>query len=265
MSAPQPPEVAAGVFGAALPLVQRYAELLCSTGVERGLLGPSEPSRIWQRHLLNSAAVAGQLPYGARCLDLGSGAGLPGVVLALLRPDLEWLLLDATRRRTEFLQEIVGELAVGDRVAVRWGRAEELAGTVGVDVVVARAVAPLPKLWSWAGPLLTAGGRLVAVKGERAELELADFRRSGVGAGPVTLVSGQAGGETARMVVVEAPEAPAASPAGPVRRSASRSAGGAPRRTARFGTRRPPTGAVHVSRETPPDRESPGRPGPAVQ
>jgi 16S rRNA (guanine527-N7)-methyltransferase len=170
-----PPAAAEAVFGAALPQAIRYAELLAGAGVERGLIGPREVDRLWDRHLLNCAVLAPLLPASGIVLDLGSGAGLPGIVLALLRPDLPVILVDATRRRIEFLDEAIAELGL-DRVQTRWCRAEELNGHIHVEIVVARAVAPLEKLIPWAVPLLTRTGQLLALKGERAEQELKDAK-----------------------------------------------------------------------------------------
>src|SRR5215470_20179663 len=136
------PEVARGVFGAAAAKAECYAELLAGPGVERGLVGPNEVPRLWERHLLNSAAVAGLVPGPCSLVDLGSGAGLPGIVLALLLPDADVTLLEPALRRTIFLEECVAELGLGN-TRVRRARAEELAGTLAVDVVTARAVAPL--------------------------------------------------------------------------------------------------------------------------
>lgn len=178
MSQPDPPAAATEVFGSALPLATRYAGWLAGAGVTRGLVGPREVSRLWDRHLLNCAGVAGLLPpagaTGVDVVDIGSGAGLPGIVVALLRPDLSILLLDATRRRIEFLTEVVRDLEL-DRVTTRWGRAEELAGTgLAAATATARAVAPLEQLAGWALPLLRGGGQLLALKGVRAAAELRD-------------------------------------------------------------------------------------------
>ena len=165
------PEGAREFFGDAYAPMERYAELLLTVGVERGLIGPNEGPRLWERHLLNSASVAGLIPASATVVDLGSGAGLPGVVLALHVPTLQVILLDATKRRTDFLEEVVTELGLGDRVSVVWGRAESLP-SFNADVVVARAVAPLSKLAGWAMPHLIGGGSLLAMKGESAAEEL---------------------------------------------------------------------------------------------
>ncbi|MGY1653446.1 16S rRNA (guanine(527)-N(7))-methyltransferase RsmG [Geodermatophilus sp. SYSU D01119] len=172
-SAPPAPPVAREVFGAALPDAERYVARLASDGVTRGLIGPREVPRLWERHVLNSAAVAEAVPDGARVVDVGSGAGLPGIPLALARPDLSLALVEPMARRVEFLEEVVSELGTGWRV-VR-GRAEErsVVTAVGpVDVVTARAVAALPRLVGWCRGLLRPGARLVALVGARAVEEL---------------------------------------------------------------------------------------------
>lgn len=173
-TAPTPPGPASVVFGDALPAAQRFAELLAATGVERGLIGPREVDRLWDRHLLNSAVVGERIPERARVVDLGSGAGLPGIPLILARPDLDVTLLEPMARRVAWLEEIVDALELSATV-VR-GRAEEPSirrRLAGADVVTARAVAPLDRLWGWSAPLLRAGGRLVALKGESADAEVA--------------------------------------------------------------------------------------------
>lgn len=183
------PASASVVFGDAEAVVVRFAESLAAVGVERGLIGPREVERLWDRHLLNSAVLGEVVPEGARVVDLGSGAGLPGIPLALARPDLRVTLLDPMARRVTWLTEAVESL--GLEVAVVRGRAEdptvkrELAGA---DVVVARAVAPLARLWGWAGPLLREGGVLVALKGESATDEVTrdrDAVRAAGGKDPV--------------------------------------------------------------------------------
>jgi 16S rRNA (guanine527-N7)-methyltransferase len=181
-SAPPAPAVAVAVLGDALPVLEAYAALLAGAGVERGLLGPRETPRLWERHLLNSVGTAELLSPGASVVDLGSGAGLPGVVLAAVRPDLRLVLLEPLLRRAAFLEEVVEALGLANAV-VRRGRAEELgAGRLAgpgvpegglVDAVVARAVAPLDRLAGWALPLLRPGGALLALKGDSAAQELA--------------------------------------------------------------------------------------------
>jgi 16S rRNA (guanine527-N7)-methyltransferase len=170
---PPPPETARAVFGPALDDAARYVARLASEGVTRGLIGPREVPRLWERHLLNSAAVAEVVPQGARVADVGSGAGLPGIPLGLARPDLTLTLVEPMARRVEFLEETVADLGRPWRV-VR-GRAEErsVVAAVGpVDVVTARAVAALPKLVGWTRGLLRPGAQLVALVGARAVAEL---------------------------------------------------------------------------------------------
>ena len=169
----RPPEAAA-VFGDRLALARRYADHLVGSGVERGLLGPREAPRIWDRHILNCAVVAELLPDGARTVDLGSGAGLPGIPLALARPDLSVVLVEPLARRVDWLREVVEDLDLP--VTVERGRAEEpgvRARWEGADVVTARAVAPLARLAGWALPLLRPGGMMLALKGASADAEVA--------------------------------------------------------------------------------------------
>ena len=171
-------EAAAALFGPRLDIAQRYAEVLAGAGVERGLLGPREVDRLWDRHLLNSAAVSELLDPGARIVDIGSGAGLPGLPLAIARPDLEIVLLEPLLRRSDFLREVVAEL--GLPVDVVRGRAEEpwVREQIGEkDAAVSRAVAALDKLTKWSMPLLRTGGRMVAIKGEHAPDEVRQHRR----------------------------------------------------------------------------------------
>lgn len=171
MIAPPMPEVASVIFGQAAPKAAQYASQLAGPAVDRGLIGPNEIPRVWERHLLNCAVVARLVPAPCSLLDLGSGAGLPGIVLAMLLPDAEVTLLEPMARRAAFLEECVGELGLGN-VAVRRARAEELAGTVTVDVVTARAVAPLGRLAVLAVPLLRPGGIVLAIKGAKAAGEV---------------------------------------------------------------------------------------------
>ncbi|MGE5694480.1 MAG: 16S rRNA (guanine(527)-N(7))-methyltransferase RsmG [Candidatus Sericytochromatia bacterium] len=188
---PEPPPAAVELFGDRLGRAARYAALLATDGVERGLIGPREADRIWQRHLLNSAAVESLVPDGATVIDVGSGAGLPGIPLALARPDVHVILLEPMLRRTTFLQEAVYAVGVDARV-VR-GRAEDAAirdQLAGADVVVCRAVAGLDKVAEWGLPLLRRGGLLLALKGDRADEEVAQNRRvmSELGAEAVRVV-----------------------------------------------------------------------------
>jgi 16S rRNA (guanine527-N7)-methyltransferase len=162
------------VFGERLPLARRFAKLLVTDGVVRGLIGPREAPRIWERHLLNCAVVADLIPSGATVVDVGSGAGLPGMVLAVARPDLAVTLVEPLARRTAFLTEAVAALGL-DRTTVVRARAEECVGKLPLaDVVTARAVAPLDRLAGWCLPLAAVGGRLLAMKGASAAAEIAE-------------------------------------------------------------------------------------------
>jgi len=159
------------VFGSRLPAAVRYAGLLAGPGVARGLLGPREVPRLWERHLLNCAAIAGLPQSGATVADLGSGAGLPGIVLAIVRPDLQVVLLEPAARRADFLAEAVDLLRLTNVTILR-ARAEDAAAELRVPVVTARAVAPLGRLVGWALPLLEPAGRLLAIKGRLADREV---------------------------------------------------------------------------------------------
>lgn len=172
---PPAPAPASGVFASALPAAERYAALLADAGVTRGLIGPREVPRLWQRHLLNCALLGDAVPEGCTVADVGSGAGLPGVVLALLRPDLRVTLVEPLLRRTAFLEEVVAELGLSGVEVVR-ARAEDLHGQRRFGIVTARAVAPLERLGRWCLPLVEPGGALVAMKGRSAEEEVAAAR-----------------------------------------------------------------------------------------
>lgn len=191
--APECPPAAAVLFGSALPAARRYADLLAGAAVDRGLLGPREVPRLWERHLLNCAVLAPLVPAGSRLVDVGSGAGLPGLLLALVRPDLEVLLVDALGRRCRFLDEAVHELGLAN-VTVRQGRAEQMGG-LGADVVTARAVARVGRLATWCLPLLRPGGQLLAVRGAHADEEVAaavvDLLRLGAEAWEVLVVGAE--------------------------------------------------------------------------
>jgi 16S rRNA (guanine527-N7)-methyltransferase len=163
------------LFGERLPLASQYAGLLATDGVVRGLIGPREAPRIWDRHLINCAVVSEMIRFGASVVDVGSGAGLPGIVLAVARPDLRITLVEPLARRTAFLSEAVTALGLDSTVTVVRGRAEDLAG-FAADVVTARAVAPLDRLAGWCLPLAAVGGRLLALKGASAADEVAEHR-----------------------------------------------------------------------------------------
>jgi 16S rRNA (guanine527-N7)-methyltransferase len=175
--APAAPPLATDVFGAGLDQARAYAELLAGPGVEWGLIGPREVDRLWERHILNSAAPAELIEHGARVVDVGSGAGLPGIPIAIARPDLRITLLEPMLRRTEFLKTVVETL--GLPVDVVRGRAEEPAvreQLADADAVLSRAVARLDKLARWSLPLLRPGGRMLALKGDRADEEVVAAR-----------------------------------------------------------------------------------------
>ena len=163
------------MFGAALPAAEHYARMLAGAGVERGLIGPREVPRLWTRHLLNCAAITDLVPRPSALVDLGSGAGLPGIVLALLLPDVEVTLLERMERRVLFLNECLAALDLPNARVCR-GSAEELAGKLAADVVTARAVAPLDRLAGLAAGLVRPGGLILAIKGASAADEVAAAR-----------------------------------------------------------------------------------------
>ena len=173
-----PPAVSAAaekVFGSRLELAVSYARLLITDGVVRGLIGPREAPRVWERHLINCGVMSEIIPIGASMVDVGSGAGLPGIVLAVARPDLTITLVEPLARRTAFLTEVVTELGLDATVTVVRGRAEDVHG-LAADIVTARAVAPLDRLAGWCLPLAAVGGRLLALKGSSAADEVAEHR-----------------------------------------------------------------------------------------
>lgn len=166
------PAAAARLFGPdRVDVAARYASLLVGDGVVRGLIGPREAPRIWDRHVLNSVLMAPSVPAGARVADIGSGAGLPGLVLAIARPDIQMTLIEPLLRRTTFLSEAVVELGL-DNVTVERGRAERFHGKQSFDLVTARAVSALSQLIAWCMPLVAAGGSLTVMKGSSAEDEI---------------------------------------------------------------------------------------------
>ena len=167
------PAEAASVFGGVLDKARRYAELLATNGVTRGLIGPRETDRLWDRHLLNCAVVTELMPEYGRMVDIGSGAGLPGIVLAMLRPSLEVTLLEPLLRRAVFLEECVAELGLANATVLRARAEDKDAARLRADIATARAVAPLDRLVGWSAGLLRPGGQLLAIKGQSAEAELA--------------------------------------------------------------------------------------------
>jgi 16S rRNA (guanine527-N7)-methyltransferase len=152
------------IYGAEFPDISRYVDILASTGVEWGLIGPREAERLWDRHILNSTALSELITANSTVADVGSGAGLPGIPLALVRPDLRMTLIEPLLRRSTFLTETVQTLGVSDRVTVVRSRAEDHHGSY--DFVVARALAPLDRLIGWCNPLRAEGGVILALKGK---------------------------------------------------------------------------------------------------
>jgi 16S rRNA (guanine527-N7)-methyltransferase len=175
MSQPEPiaaPASAEMMFGSMLGRAQEYADILATRGVEWGVIGPREVPRLWDRHLLNCAVVAPLVDESCRTLvDIGAGAGLPGIVLAMLLPDLQVTLLEPLERRTKFLGECVSELNLSN-VTVRRARAEDVAGLLAADVATARAVAPLDRLAPLAVGIVRRKGMVLAIKGSGAADEL---------------------------------------------------------------------------------------------
>ncbi|BBA90838.1 rRNA small subunit 7-methylguanosine (m7G) methyltransferase [Mycobacterium pseudoshottsii JCM 15466] len=221
-------DAASAIFGPRLELAQRYADWLATAGVERGLLGPREVDRLWERHVLNSAVIGELLDHGERVVDIGSGAGLPGLPLAIARPDLQVVLLEPMLRRVEFLQEVVTDLGLA--VEVVRGRAEERPVRErlgGSDAAVSRAVAALDKLTKWSMPLLKREGRMLAIKGERAPDEVREHRRvmESLGAADVRVVPCGANYLPPPATVVVARRGDTR---GPNRRVSPRRTGGAP-------------------------------------
>lgn len=183
------PSVAEALCGVGIDLVRQFASDLGRRGEELGLIGPDEPRRLWTRHILNCALLAPELPTiaapGSRLslADVGSGAGLPGLVIAMIRPDIDVTLIEPLERRTRWLHEQVETLAL-DNVTVFTGRAEDFPTARSFDVVTARAVKALKGLVPMLAPLVTPGGSLALLKGQRIDEEIAEaravFERHGV-------------------------------------------------------------------------------------
>jgi len=163
------PRVAATVFGDRIDIARAFTDALARHGEERGLIGPLEPARIWSRHVLNSAIVAPL--FSGRVGDVGSGAGLPGLVLAIARPDVSWVLIEPMERRTAWLTEQVETLGL-DNVEVVRSRGEDWAGAGSLDAVTARAVSALRTLIPFTAPLVRDGGELILLKGASAQKEI---------------------------------------------------------------------------------------------
>lgn len=179
---PPPPAGAGAVFGDRLALAEQFTAILADSGVSHGLIGPREVSRLWERHVLNCAVIHPAITADQAVIDVGSGAGLPGLALAIARPDLHLHLVEPMLRRTNWLSMAVAELALTN-VTVHRGRAEEFWGLLSAPVVTARAVARLSDLAAWCLPLLLPGGSLLAIKGssvtEEVKADRAALRRLG--------------------------------------------------------------------------------------
>lgn len=166
------PAEAAPLFGDRIELARRFVSNLAEHGEERGLIGPQEPPRLWNRHILNSAIAAPLFPAGSRVGDVGSGGGLPGIVLAIARPDIEWVLIEPMERRVAWLEEQVADLGL-ENVAIERARAEEAGRYEGIlDAVTARAVSALRTLIPWTAPLARDGGELILLKGQSVDAEI---------------------------------------------------------------------------------------------
>lgn len=222
----RPPPLAAEIFGNRLSLAEQYAHLLADTGVSHGLIGPRETPRLWERHLLNCGIVESVLPYRTRLVDVGSGAGLPGLVLAIARPDLDVVLVEPMLRRTKWLENAVTDLELSN-VQVLRGKAQDFWGKLRAPVVTARAVARLGELAAWCLPLLDGDGRLLALKGETAARELTEdehaVRRAGGISGTLVLVGEGILPEPTRLIDIRVGHSP-------VRPTESAMAGGGARR-----------------------------------
>ena len=179
------PDAARIFFGDRVDLAERYVQHLATTGVEWGLLGPREVPRLWERHVLNCAVVAELVPQGSFFADVGSGAGLPGIAVAVARPDVQVVLIEPLLRRVQWLELVISDLGLS-QVQVRRARAEDLVGELVVPVVTARAVAPLDRLARWGLPLLSPGGQMLAIKGRTAATEIEQTREGVLRAGGVS-------------------------------------------------------------------------------
>ncbi len=225
------PAVAVDVFGDRIDHARRYVAALATGGLIRGLIGPRESQRLWSRHVLNSAVVGTLIDEGATVVDIGSGAGLPGIPLAIARPDLRVTLVEPLERRVTFLAEVLAELELTGCRVIR-GRAEDVIAECGnSDVVTSRAVAPLHRLAAWSAPLARDGGWVLALKGASAAQELERDRSAVTAAGLVDaeVLALDAGRETGaeRTFVIRARRkaAQSARPTRPSPRSGRRRAG----------------------------------------
>lgn len=164
-------QAAQSIFGERLQTAERFVEHLATSGIERGLLGPRELPRLWDRHVLNCAVVGELIPEAARVADVGSGAGLPGLALAIARPDASFVLIEPLERRVNWLREVTSDLELTN-VEIFRGRAEQAVGRFDVNVVTARAVSALSGLATMTMPLLSGSGVVLAIKGRSAAEEV---------------------------------------------------------------------------------------------
>lgn len=231
---PEPPALAE-VFGTQVPTARAYARMLATDGVVRGLIGPRETGRLWTRHVLNCAALGELIPSDARVVDVGSGAGLPGLVLAIARPDIQVTLVEPLERRVRFLDEAIARLALDNCVVVRSRAQDAGASAGGADLVVSRAVAPLGRLAGWCAVLLRPGGTFLALKGSTAQDELTrdadEVRAAGLAEATVVHLDGAAGTAFVVRAVRTAPRT------GRPRRAGRGRPGGPPRRSTNPGGR----------------------------
>ncbi|MEJ5997978.1 16S rRNA (guanine(527)-N(7))-methyltransferase RsmG [Corynebacterium sp. H130] len=195
-------------FGDRFELAQQYHELLATDGSTRGFIGPREVPRLWERHILNCAVAEEAIPAGAKVADIGSGAGLPGIPLAIKRPDLNITLIEPLLKRSVFLQEVVDKLGLSNVTVIR-GRAEEktVRAEVGlVDVVTSRAVAPLGRLSGWSLPLVRKGGKMIALKGssvaEELERDQKEIKKAGGGLAEIRLVGEGVAEEPTTLIII---------------------------------------------------------------
>ncbi|GAB3692602.1 16S rRNA (guanine(527)-N(7))-methyltransferase RsmG [Corynebacterium nasicanis] len=185
---------AQAVFGERLPLAEAYHDSLATDGSVRGFIGPREVERLWDRHILNCAVIGEVMAHGAKVADVGSGAGLPGIPLAIARPDLDITLIEPLLKRSVYLQEVVDLLALPNVTVIR-ARAEDRPLAEPVDIVTSRAVAPLGKLAGWSLPLVRRGGEMIAMKGssvaEELERDAALIKKAGGGRASISTVGAQ--------------------------------------------------------------------------
>lgn len=240
---PAAPAVAVDLLGSRLGVMERYGHILATRGVDHGLVGPRELPRLWERHIVNCLLLSELIPADTRVIDVGSGAGLPGLVLAVARPDLRVELVEPLERRVRWLEASVAELQL-ESVRVHRGKAESFRGSLSADIVTARAVARLCDLAGWCLPLVPVGGELLAMKGATADREIDEDRAAmeKAGAGQITLV-------TLGQEVVEVPTRVVR-----VVRALEVAAGSAPGRSRRrqfpggIGPTTPPGGRRHAAR-----------------